>query len=206
MMNRAAYGLMFVGLVLGVPTLMVEPRVMLGLGVLTLVGASGYSGKPFGLKYRALGDATVFLLCGPLLCFGASIAMFGRAIPGVWPIGALFGAAATAILHVNNMQDVEVDKRAGAKTIALTLGPAGSKLYLILLYTGAAIAWCALRLPLVPFIVGALGFIPAVRLLARVVMAPRLDVFPQLRIQAAQAHLAIGAAVAVALTIVGVSS
>jgi 1,4-dihydroxy-2-naphthoate octaprenyltransferase len=205
-MNRAAYGLMLFGLVLGVPTLLVAPREMLALGVVTAIGASGYSGKPFGLKYRALGDLTVFMLCGPLLTFGASVAMFGRAIPGAWLLGALFGAAATAILHVNNLQDSDVDRKAGAHTVALVLGETGSRIYLALLYISAALAWGTLSLPFTTLAIGALGFVPALRLLSRVIPTRNLSVYPLLRVEAAQAHLAIGAAIAAGLIIGGLSS
>ncbi|MER3447322.1 MAG: 1,4-dihydroxy-2-naphthoate octaprenyltransferase, partial [Candidatus Dadabacteria bacterium] len=44
---------------------------VLGFGLAGLVLGVGYTWRPLGLKYRALGDVAVFLAFGPLMTLGA---------------------------------------------------------------------------------------------------------------------------------------
>ncbi|MBX9769148.1 MAG: prenyltransferase, partial [Bdellovibrionales bacterium] len=67
------------------------------------LGTIGYSGRALQLKYRALGDITVWLLCGPALTIGFALAAFGEWNEIVIWMGALFGFLACGILHVNNL-------------------------------------------------------------------------------------------------------
>jgi len=105
-MRVAAWTLMLLGSLLGIPAFMSAPLQMLWVGLLAVVGAVGYSTPPLSLKYRGLGDLAVFVLCGPLLTYGASLAFFGALPAGSWALGCMFGFAAAAILHANNMQDI----------------------------------------------------------------------------------------------------
>lgn len=205
--RAAAYTLMAAGVALGIPTVRAAPREMLAVGALTLFGAAMYSNRFFGLKYHALGDAAVFALCGPMLAYGASVAGFARVLPGAIALGSVFGFAAVAILHVNNLQDIVSDRRAGAFTVANVIGERASRAYLVLLYLGAALSWAILHLPLAAMLIGFVGFIPAARLIVRVGRAPHLraPAFSLVRVEAAQAHLAIGASVCLALLFVTVT-
>ena len=143
----------------------------------------------------------MFVLCGPLLAYGASVAGFARTLPGAIALGAVFGFAAVAILHVNNLQDIAVDRRHGAITIANVIGERASRWYLAALYLAAAAAWVSLQLGPVPTLIGALGFIPAAQLVYRTFAAHDFaePAFAILRVQAAQAHLVIGASTCAAL-------
>lgn len=96
--------------------------VLLVLGVLAIVAAVAYTGGPFPYGYRGLGEVAVF-------CFFGVVAVAGTAYlqTGTWsalgfaasiPVGALV----TAILVVNNLRDVEPDRRAGKRTLAVILG------------------------------------------------------------------------------------
>lgn len=111
-----------------------------------LVGAAGsyfYTAGRLSLKYRALGDLTVFVMMGPALV-----------VLGVWTFAgqpSLAGALAslpvallvTLILHGNNYRDIGVDRRAGVTTLAGLLGErAARRLFTILLlgsYLSAAV-------------------------------------------------------------------
>lgn len=96
-----------------------------------LVLAFSYTANPFSLKYYGLGDLTVFIMFGPLLMYGVELTLVAsvRSLPFVSfftsnmfiysiPIGLL----TNAILHANNVRDIDADRAAGAYTIAQTMG------------------------------------------------------------------------------------
>lgn len=81
----------------------------------------GYSGLP-GLKYKALGELSVFLSWGPLMWLGTFYVQTGYldftpTLASI-PIGLLVAAVLTA----NNLRDIEFDKSRGALTLEALLG------------------------------------------------------------------------------------
>lgn len=102
-----------------------------------------YTGPPFTLKYRALGDITI-LACFCILPFNGSILVLTGGFPPLLDV-VLFalpvGLLIEAILHANNQRDVIADGRAGITTLAQILGRNGSSMFFkLLLYTPYAIA------------------------------------------------------------------
>lgn len=203
--KSASYLLLGVGALFGVPAFLRDPVTLLWIGLVAVIGTFGYSGKPFGLKYRALGDLAVFVMCGPGLTAGMSIAAFGSSSPLVIGLGFYFGLAACGILHVNNFQDIELDRSRGATTLAAVAGAKGSKVLLVAFYAGAyaAWAWAWSRSGLHwAALVGALVSVPLVLKLlsktlgAKDMNAPGLEL---VRIEAAQLHLAMGVALCLGL-------
>lgn len=207
-LTHVAWAAFALGALCGLPALLREPA-LLGVVAVAALGAWGYSSGP-GLKYRALGDLAVVLLCGPVLTVGFALAAFGQASWLVVTMGLAFGLAAVGILHVNNLQDMAIDAAAGARTIALRLGAAASRGYLVVVYALAAIVWpiaAALAgLPWPAAVVPLVAIAPIAALVTRVVRASReggLDqpAFALVRIDAAKVHLALGALVSVGLVI-----
>ena len=107
------------------------PLAMIGLGALCIVGAMRYTlGKnPYG--YRGLGDPAVFILCGPILVFGAYFACKGGTPPFDWRVilpAISHGIFISVMLNINNIRDIEKD-RATRKTIAIRLGERRARIY-----------------------------------------------------------------------------
>ncbi len=118
---------------------------LLALGLLLGVG---YTASPTEFKYKALGDFSVFLSFGVGVTVGGYAIQTGRlAWPPVFyslPVGLLIWA----ILHANNLRDIESDHAAAVRTVAMLLGPAGARtLYVVLVALAYAllIAMAALR-------------------------------------------------------------
>ena len=203
--RRVATGFLLAGVALGIPALLRAPVPLSIIGAVAVIGSIGSSGKPCGLKYRALGDIAVLAMCGPGLTLGFSLAAFGRVDAAVILLGGYFGFAAVAILHVNNLQDVAVDLEHGAVTVAAKLGPARSEKYLIALYVatfGSWIAACILEhLSPLALLVPLVGVLPVARFVHAFLGAtsPSAPSVKLARVSAAQLHLALGVIMCVCL-------
>lgn len=127
-------------MVMAIPVLIGNLDLLTPIFVLTIMIVIGYSGKPFDFKYRALGDLVVFLACGPLLTLGYSLATTQSFNPTVTLLGTAFGLLACAILHANNINDIENDTSRGGKTLASVIGFSGSKKLMAFYYLGAFLA------------------------------------------------------------------
>jgi 1,4-dihydroxy-2-naphthoate octaprenyltransferase len=194
-LKKIAWLSLTVGSFLGLPAVFHEPLILLPIGLLGAVGVLFYSGRKAGLKYRALGDLAVWILCGPLLTLGFSLAISRTWSAGVLSMGAFFGFLASALLHVNNLQDMKLDKARGVKTYAISLGFKGSLKFLVFLYAGAfvslVVAVCARELPLFSVAGAIVSSALAFPWLKKVYCAlgPESSLLSNCRIKAAQIHL-----------------
>ncbi len=113
------------------------------LGALSIAAGLAYTGGPYPLGYRGWGDAAVFLFFGIAAVCGTywvqALALPPRVLGAAVPVGAL----ATAILVVNNLRDIETDRRAGKRTLAVRLGRRAARIEYGLLVIGAYVT-CAL--------------------------------------------------------------
>ncbi|MCU0505583.1 MAG: 1,4-dihydroxy-2-naphthoate polyprenyltransferase [Chloroflexi bacterium] len=96
--------------------------VILVLGVLAVLAALAYTGGPWPYGYHGLGEVFVFVFFGLVAVIGTAYLQTGSvdalAVVAAVPMGGL----ATAILVVNNLRDVDGDRRAGKRTLAVTFG------------------------------------------------------------------------------------
>ncbi|RME90237.1 MAG: 1,4-dihydroxy-2-naphthoate polyprenyltransferase [Anaerolineae bacterium] len=118
------------------------------IGVLAILAAVAYSGGPFPYGYYALGDLAVFIFFGPVAVAGTYLAQAGMVSPLAWWASLPMGLLITAILVVNNLRDIETDRAAGKRTLAVLLGPRGTRLEYLL---------CLLLAYLSPLVMGLSG-------------------------------------------------
>ena len=187
------------GVLSGIPALIIHPLEILVAGGLGTLGALVYSHPRAGLKYRGLGDLAVFALCGPVLTVGFSIAAFNVIIPSVIPIGVFLGLLACALLHVNNLHDIDFDRSRGAITLAGRIGFVASVRLLIALYIAAAIILIAgtvnrdLPLTVLPTLLVSFIVFPLARRVLSA-MGPSSPTLEGARMTAAKIHLLAGLA------------
>jgi 1,4-dihydroxy-2-naphthoate octaprenyltransferase len=138
--RNATYLVLGLALLLGVYLVSVGGVPILLIGLASLVCAVAYTGGPFPLAYHGLGDLFVFLFFG-LAAVGGTVWVQGLLFrPDVLLAGAGMGAMSTTILVVNNLRDLDTDARAGKNTLAVWLGPDGTRfefLFLVLMGFGA---------------------------------------------------------------------
>jgi 1,4-dihydroxy-2-naphthoate octaprenyltransferase len=114
------------------------------LGLLALLAGYAYTGGPVPLGYRGLGDPLVFLFFGVFAVWGThrvqTLGPSDLALAASVPIGLL----ATALIAVNNLRDIDTDRRADKRTLAVRLGPRAARGYYALLLAGSYAALPAL--------------------------------------------------------------
>ncbi len=82
------------------------------------------------LKYNALGDVVIALCYAVLPMTGTSLIVSGTIHWAVLWLAVPVGLITVAILHANNVRDIETDSRAGISTFAMLTGRSfGARLY-----------------------------------------------------------------------------
>ena len=122
---------------------------------LLLVGAASiaagvlYTGGPRPYGYEGLGEVFVFLFFGVVAVTGSYFAQVQKLSWEAFALAVQVGLLAAAILVVNNVRDLETDRRAGKRTLAVRLGRSRARgLY-------AAMVYLAFVCAPVPWLLGA---------------------------------------------------
>ena len=118
---------------------------------LLLVGAASilagvlYTGGPRPYGYEGLGEVFVFLFFGVVAVAGSYFAQTEALTWEALVLAVPVGLLAAAILVVNNVRDLETDRRAGKRTLAVRLGRSRARgLYGGMVYVAfltAPLAW-----------------------------------------------------------------
>jgi 1,4-dihydroxy-2-naphthoate octaprenyltransferase len=148
--------------------------IVVAIGLASIAAGAAYTAGPWPLAYHGMGDLFVFLffgvvaVCGTYFVEARTVSL--DALVAAVPVGAL----ATAILVVNNVRDLEGDRAAGKRTVAVRVGRRGARAeYLallaaayvtpvILFFAGRAGAWA-----LLPVITAPLALVEGRRVVGR---------------------------------------
>lgn len=95
---------------------------ILAVGVVSIVAALGYTNGPVPYGYYGLGELFVFVFFGLVATAGTRF-VFDRTLEsGAWIGGVAMGLLASAILLANNVRDIDTDREAGKRTLAVIVG------------------------------------------------------------------------------------
>jgi len=95
---------------------------MLIIGLASIVAAYAYTGGPYPLAYRGLGDIFVVIFFGLVAVGGTFYAHSLQLTPGALLAGFAAGSLATVLLVINNLRDVEGDRRSDKRTTVVRFG------------------------------------------------------------------------------------
>lgn len=102
------------------------------IGVAAILSAVAYTGGPYPLGYHGLGDVFVFIFFGVAAVAGTYFVQAGSVSVAAWWMAVPIGLIVTAILVVNNLRDIESDRKAGKHTLAVRFGERGTKIEYVL--------------------------------------------------------------------------
>lgn len=100
------------------------------IGLLSIVFGIMYTGGPFPLGYKGLGEIFVLIFFGPVAVGGTYYVQVLEIDWVVIACGLSPGLISVAILTVNNLRDIESDAKAGKRTLSVRFG----KTYAQILY------------------------------------------------------------------------
>lgn len=95
---------------------------VLAIGLAAILAALAYTGGPFPYGYYALGDVFVFVFFGLVAVAGTYFVQAGEVTLTVWLASVPIGLLIVNILVVNNLRDIETDRLANKRTLAVWLG------------------------------------------------------------------------------------
>ncbi len=100
------------------------------IGLASLAAGWAYTGGPFPIAYRPLGEVFVWVFFG-LVAVGGSYYLQTLALGSSALIaGSLIGIHAAAVITVNNYRNLDGDARSGKNTLAVIMGrPATQRVY-----------------------------------------------------------------------------
>lgn len=168
---------------------------ILVFGVLGILGGYGYTGGRLPYKYIALGPVMVFMLMGPLMVMSS---YYVQAQTLTWEslfVGFPAGFLVAAIMHANDIRDIEHDRECGIATLAMKMGFAPAlKLYALLMlgaYASLLVFMAAFGMPLSTALPCVLlpGLIPSLRALLKDPSRVKLELQDEVT---AKHHLAFG--------------
>jgi len=126
--RRGAYAVFAAATLIGAVLVWRTGWPLLVLCLSSLAVAWAYSAGPRPLGDYALGEVLVFVWMGPVMV-GGTVYVQAPAMPwGWWWAGLAVGGLVTCILMVNNLRDLEEDRRAGRATLAVLWGAAWVRL------------------------------------------------------------------------------
>lgn len=149
-----AAGFLLLALVCGVFLYQARGWPIVLIGIPSLFLAYGYTGGPFPLAYRGMGELFVIGFFGLVAVTGTVFIQTGG-----WPreallLGAQVGLLSAVLISINNFRDRAEDSTTGKRTLAVRFGPkvAAAVIWLeIKIAAFAGLVWLTLGMPTLMF-------------------------------------------------------
>ncbi|RYD22871.1 MAG: prenyltransferase [Verrucomicrobiaceae bacterium] len=120
---RLACAFLAIATVCGVVLYQARGWPVIAIGIPSLFLAYGYTGGPFPLAYRGMGELFVILFFGLVAVTGTVFMQTGE-----WPqeallLGLQIGLLSAVLISINNLRDREEDATTNKRTLAVRFGP-----------------------------------------------------------------------------------
>lgn len=154
--------------------------VVIAVGLASIAATLTYTGGPSPYGYRGWGEVFVFVFFGVVATVMTRYVFDQTAPLDAWLLSIPMGFLVTAILVANNVRDIETDRAAGKRTLAVILGRERTRILFDVLVWGSFVAvaafaacgavprWSALALAAAP------GAVPLTRTIHRETAGPPL--------------------------------
>ncbi|MGO9819473.1 MAG: 1,4-dihydroxy-2-naphthoate polyprenyltransferase [Solirubrobacteraceae bacterium] len=114
---------------------------LLLVGAASILAGIAYTGGPRPYGYEGLGEVFVFLFFGVVAVAGSYFVQVTHLEWEAFALSVPVGLLAAGILVVNNIRDIDSDRRAGKRTLAVRLGRQRTRvLYAVIVYLAFLLA------------------------------------------------------------------
>ena len=101
---------------------------IVAIGLVSLFFSYGYTGGPWPLAYRGMGEIFVILFFGFVAVIGSWFVQTGEwSDPLIWVVSLQCGMYSCVLIAINNLRDIDEDRESGKKTLAVRLGKTFSR-------------------------------------------------------------------------------
>ena len=121
-------------IICGLPLVIIGGFPILIIGLLSIISGYAYTAGPYPLGYNGWGDVFVFIFFGPIAVSGTFYLQLGYISIESIISGIILGCLSVTLLCVNNIRDVDTDRNAGKRTIAVRFGVKIVKIIFIILF------------------------------------------------------------------------
>jgi 1,4-dihydroxy-2-naphthoate octaprenyltransferase len=144
---------------------------LLAIGAASILAGVLYTGGPRPYGYEGLGEVFVFLFFGIVAVAGSYFVQQESLEWQAFALAVPVGLLAAAILVVNNVRDIDTDRRAGKRTLAVRLGRPGARMLFSVMLLVAYVALIPIAFALSPWVLLPWLTLPLAARLARTVRA-----------------------------------
>ena len=133
------------------------------IGAVSLFFAYGYTGGPFPLAYRGMGELFVILFFGFVAVSGSYYVQAGEwGGLEIWTLGLQCGLYSSVLIAINNLRDIVEDTASGKRTLAVRFGKTFARAEIVVFCFLPVLLWMvvlpgnllSLLLGLIPAIIG----------------------------------------------------
>jgi len=121
----------------GVYMATVAGPLILAVGAASILAGVLYTGGPRPYGYAGMGELFVFLFFGLVAVNGSYYVQLEELDVVPFVLSVATGLLATEIIIVNNVRDIETDRRAGKRTLAVRIGRERTRVLYVALLAGA---------------------------------------------------------------------
>jgi 1,4-dihydroxy-2-naphthoate octaprenyltransferase len=144
---------------------------LLAIGAASILAGVLYTGGPRPYGYEGLGEVFVFLFFGIVAVAGSYFVQQETLEWEAFALAVPVGLLAAAILVVNNARDIDTDRRAGKRTLAVRLGRRRTRMLYSVMLLVADVALIPVALALSAWVLLPILTVPLAARLARTVRA-----------------------------------
>ena len=167
----ATYVTFGLAVVCGAYLVYVAGPALLAIGAASILAGVLYTGGPRPYGYEGLGEVFVFLFFGIVAVTGSYFVQVESLEWEAFALAVPVGLLAAAILVVNNVRDIDTDRRAGKLTLAMRLGRQRARTLYSLMLLVAYVVLIAVVFPLSAWVLLPVVTLPLAARLARTVRA-----------------------------------
>ena len=120
---KAGVIVLLLAILLSLPLIKARGLPIIWIGLPSLYFCYGYTGGPFPLAYRGLGEGFVILFFGLVAVTGSAFVQTGDWYWDALVAGLQIGLLSTALIAINNYRDLAEDRLTGKNTLAVRWGP-----------------------------------------------------------------------------------